>query len=131
MTDRISKEMRSRIMSKIRRKDTGPEIMLKKAIRGLGFSYQPKMRIRADFVNRKSRVLVFVDGDFWHGYSWKIQGKAPPKGFWQDKILRNIERDKRQTRQLKKDGWKVIRVWEHQIKQELDSCVSRIKDCLE
>ena len=106
-------------MSKIRSSKTKPELALRKAIRGLGFSYQPKIRFNPDFAHRKKKIAVFVDGDFWHGYNWQKLGKLPPKGFWQRKIIRNLERDIRYTLALKEKGWKVIRIWEHQIKKDI------------
>ena len=72
-------------------------------------------------------IAIFVDGDFWHGYNWKVLGKIPPIGFWQDKINRNISRDKKYTEEMEGEDWTVIRLWEHEIKEVLPSCLNKIK----
>ena len=95
MADRITKKQRSHIMSHIRSKNTSPELKLKKAMvkAGLrGFKMHPKMLGNPDFVFPKQKVVIFVDGCFWHGYNWKKLGKVPPRKYWQKKILGNMKR---------------------------------------
>lgn len=126
MTDKFSKETRSRIMSRIRSKRTSPEKVLRKALWGKGFIYQPKMVGNPDFAHKKRKIILFIDGDFWHGYNWKKLGKVPPKKYWQGKIERNIKRDKKYNKMLKEKGYKVIRFWEHEIETNLNACVKEI-----
>jgi DNA mismatch endonuclease (patch repair protein) len=74
----------------------------------------------------RSRVAVFVDGDYWHGWrfpAWKDKLAA----YWQEKIENNRRRDNRNFRRLRKDGWLVIRLWEHQVERDAERCVDRIE----
>jgi DNA mismatch endonuclease, patch repair protein len=128
--DIYSKEKRSEVMSNIRSSRTKPELLLRKELKGLRLRYQPKMPFNPDFVSKKSKVAIFVDGDFWHGYNWKKKGKIPPKGFWQLKIKRNMARDKLYTKCLKREGWMVLRFWEHDILSNIKKCVFLTKRAL-
>ncbi len=117
MADVHTKKQRSYNMSMIRGKKTKPELLFKKALYGSGFSYQPKLFGNPDFINRKNRIAVFVDGCFWHKCP---KHYIPPKQnveFWKKKIDDNIKRDKKVTDELKEKGWKVIRIWECKIKK--------------
>jgi DNA mismatch endonuclease (patch repair protein) len=128
MADIFDKKTRSRIMSKIRSKDTKPELILRKKLweRNLRYRLHKRDARNADIVFAKNKIAVFVDGDFWHGYNWKIQGKIPPKGFWQEKIKRNMKRDKKTAEWLEKEGWKVIRFWEHEVIEDVEGCIEMI-----
>lgn len=120
MADKFDKAIRSNIMSCIKSKNTSPELKLKKEMvkAGLkGFKMHPKMLGNPDFVFPKQKFVIFVDGCFWHGYNWKKLGKVPPKKYWQAKILRNMVRDKKYNRLLKKEGWKVVRFWEFEVNE--------------
>jgi DNA mismatch endonuclease (patch repair protein) len=78
-----------------------------------------------DIVFGKARVVVFIDGDFWHGYrfpSWECK----LSDFWKTKILKNRQRDVRYRRRLRGMGWRVIRLWQHQIEKDFERCISRI-----
>ena len=117
-------------MSIIRSRDTKIEkktasLLKKNKIRYRRF---PKVFGSPDFAVEK-KVLVFCDGDFWHGYQYGRK-KKPPKKFWRDKIARNMERDRKVTRKLRADGWSVIRLWEHDIEKRPESCVRKIKKSL-
>lgn len=118
-------------MSKIRAKDTKPEIALRKALWNLGYRYRIDVKNlpgKPDIVFRLKKVAVFVDGEFWHGYKWKEKKKKikANRNYWIPKIEKNIGRDKKNTKALQKDEWKVFRFWEHEIKKELDECVKVI-----
>ena len=129
MADRITKEQRSRIMSCIKSTNTSLEIKFRKLLsknKIKGFRKQPKMLGNPDFASVKHKIVIFIDGDFWHGYNWKKLGRIPPKKYWQKKIEKNIQRDKKYTKQLKKDGWKVIRIWEHDFKKNSEKCISKL-----
>jgi len=92
----------------------------------LGLRYRKNVKNlpgRPDFVFRKARVVIFVDGDFWHGHNWALRGFASLDDelstyspFWRNKILTNVNRDKAITKQLTDEGWTVIRVWESELK---------------
>jgi len=128
MTDIMSKEKRSALMSRIRGKNTKPELVMAKALRTAG--KRPRRHVsdlpgKPDFVFHKARVVVFVDGDFWHGWRFPIWA-AKLQPFWREKIATNRARDERNFRKLRRTGWKVIRIWEHQIEKDLDHCMERI-----
>ncbi|HEY4526896.1 MAG TPA: very short patch repair endonuclease [Candidatus Paceibacterota bacterium] len=123
MADVFSKKKRSEIMALIRSKNTKPEIALRKLVSAtaypLGYRYQlhyKKLPGKPDIVFVSKKVAVFVDGSFWHGHRLK-NGQALPRKYWLPKIKRNMERDKEVNLELKKMGWKVIRVWEHDLKK--------------
>jgi len=85
------------------------------AVRGRDVRGEP-FRVRPDFIFRARRLVVFVDGCFWHGCP---RHGAKPKGnaaFWRAKFRRNRERDRRDTRNLRRAGWKVVRLWEHELR---------------
>ena len=67
-----------------------------------------------DFVSLRCRITVFYDGNFWHGYKYH-EKKKPAVKYWHDKIERNMARDRYVTRRLRKEGWSVIRFWDHDI----------------
>jgi len=90
-------------------------------------------RVRPDFVWRRERVAVFVDGCFWHGCPWHGTKPASNKSFWQQKLARNKERDRLVSRRLRRAGWKVVRVWEHALPKaardagELERLMGRLR----
>jgi DNA mismatch endonuclease (patch repair protein) len=118
-------------MSKIRSVNTKPELALRKALWNLGFRYRlnvPILKGKPDIVFNKYKVVVFVDGEFWHGYNWlekKRKIKANRK-YWVKKIEGNIKRDLENTNYLLSNGWVVFRFWEHEIKKDLLECVNKI-----
>lgn len=105
-------------MSKIRSKNTVIEKKFFRLLKGLPYKKHYK-RIPGcpDAVFLKQKVAIFIDGDFWHGYNFKKTKKRLPKKYWQAKIAKNIKRDREVNKELKKLGWKVIRIWEHEIKK--------------
>jgi DNA mismatch endonuclease (patch repair protein) len=130
MADIFTPKKRSWIMSRIRSKDTKIEMKIAELLRGSKMRYRkhPKLFGSPDFIVEK-KVLVFCDGDFWHGYRY-AKKKKPPKKFWRDKIERNMERDRKVTRKLRADGWTVVRLWEHDIEKRPESCIRRIRTLL-
>ncbi|NOY50217.1 MAG: very short patch repair endonuclease [Chlorobi bacterium] len=126
---------KSRAMSKIRSKDTKPELLLRRALWAKGHRYRlrdKRLPGSPDIVFRKYKLVVFVDGDFWHGYDWEAKkGKLKTnRGFWIPKIERNMQRDKENNEELESMGWKVLRFWESSINKELDSCVAVVEEHL-
>ena len=130
MTDIFTPEKRSWVMSRIRSKDTKIEKKTASLLRKNKIHYRrfPKIFGSPDFVVEK-KVLVFCDGDFWHGYGYGKK-KRPQKKFWRDKIERNMKRDRKVTRKLRADGWSVVRLWEHDIEKRPQSCIGRIRKSL-
>ena len=123
---------RSRLMKKIRSKNTGPELKLRKALWAKGYRYRLHVKNipgHPDIVFRKFKLAIFVDGEFWHGYNW--EEKKPKikanREYWVKKIERNITRDKENRQLLQKGGYTVLRFWEHQIKSGLMDCIIEIE----
>lgn len=120
-------------MSKIKSKETKPEIILRKTLWALGFRYRKNvvsLTGTPDIVLKKFKLVIFIDGSFWHGYNWHEKKTKIKKNrdFWIPKIERNIQRDTEINSQLRNEGYKVIRFWDHQIKKELNSCINIILD---
>lgn len=126
--DIMSPETRSAVMSRIRGRDTKPELALAAAMAERGWEWESHCRDlpgRPDFVLRDARIAVFVDGDFWHGWRFpQWRDKLSEK--WEAKIEANRQRDRRNHRRLRRLGWTVIRLWEHQIERDIEGCATRI-----
>ena len=133
MADIMSREKRSALMSRIRGKDTRIERMVAVALTARGLRpkrHAPDLPGKPDFVFRDHRLAVFVDGDFWHGWrfpAWKHK-LTPP---WRPKIAETRKRDGRNFARLRRRGWRVVRLWEHQIEADLQASVIRILTALE
>ena len=126
MADIFSKKKRSWIMSRIRSKNTSIDIMMRDMLSGMNvrFEMYPNLFGSPDFQVGKN-VLVFCDGDFWHGYRY-AEKKRPAKKYWREKIEGNMRRDRKVSRKLRRDGWSVLRIWEHDIKKNPDKCMKKI-----
>lgn len=123
MTDIKTPEQRSRNMAAIRGKDTKPEIIVRKYLfsRGLRFRVQVrKLPGTPDIVLTKYKTVVFVNGCFWHGHEECKYFRLPKSNveFWREKIERNIERDRESMKALFDLGWKVVRVWECELRNK-------------
>ena len=127
MADIFTPEKRSWVMSRIRGKDTKIEIKMEKILKKTGFKFEkhPEMYGNPDFAHKRKRIAIFCDGDFWHGYRYG-QKKRLSKKFWRDKIENNMRRDKRYNRKLRRDGWSVLRLWEHDIEKNPEKCRRKI-----
>lgn len=126
------KTITSKIMSSVRGKGSKAEKMLAKAMWGIGLRYRkhPKGIIgKPDYVFVGPKVAVFCDGDFWHGIGWEKRGFGSweeqfeglhNSAFWREKIVRNMERDRKVTKQLQNEGWIVLRFLESEILNDAD-----------
>lgn len=129
MTDTVKKGVRSKIMARIRGKNTSPEKFLRKALFAAGSKYrlQYPVKGRPDIVFPKEKVAVFVDGCFWHGC---VRCARLPKSnvvYWTRKIASNVKRDSLVNQELKKTGWRVLRIPEHNLNERrIKPLVSRI-----
>lgn len=128
-------EIRSQIMSKIKSTETKSEILLRKRLWSLGFRYRKnynKLPGKPDIVFISKKIAIFIDGEFWHGYNWKVKKKRikSNREYWIPKIEKNIKRDKANNKNLKQRGWIVLRYWEHQIKHDIQRCIDQIVDLL-
>lgn len=124
-----SSAARRRNMQAIRSRDTKPERLIRRLVHAQGLRYRvaakplPGLRRTADMVFRPARVAVFIDGCYWHGCP---EHYVPPKtnsGYWSDKVLRNMTRDRDTDQRLTDAGWLVLRFWEH---EPADDCAARI-----
>ena len=133
LTDKFSKETRSRIMSCIRSKDTKPELKIRKMVWAAGKRYRIHDRSvfgTPDMTNKSKRVAVFIDGCFWHGCPKCYTEPKTNTKFWRDKISRNQERRKKVKTQLKKGNWKVLQFWEHQVNLNSGKVCQKITNSL-
>lgn len=120
-------------MSRIRGRDTRPEQVLRRALWASGLRYRlhaPTPGGRADLIFPSARVAVLVDGCFWHGCPFHYVRPRSREDFWKAKLEENVARDRRQTLELEAQGWRVIRIWEHAIFEELETAVSAIREAL-
>jgi DNA mismatch endonuclease (patch repair protein) len=133
MTDVLTPEQRKKNMSHIRGKNTSPELKLRKllwvsGIRGYRIHY--KFTGKPDLVFTRQRVAIFVDGCFWHKCPICFRPPATNAEFWNEKLQKNVERDKAVTGRLEEGGWIVLRFWEHEVKKTPDEVVAKIKAIL-
>lgn len=133
MADVFTKEKRSEVMSKIRYKDTKIEKKMREAIynsgwRGYRLNY--KLPGKPDIVFTKPKIVIFCDGEFWHGKYFSDKQRKYKK-YWREKIKYNMERDKRNNRKLRSAGWAVLRFWEKDIEKKMDKCINKINRKLE
>jgi DNA mismatch endonuclease (patch repair protein) len=130
VADTFNKAERSRIMAAVRsRGNKATELILLELFRAAGLKgWRRHAAIfgRPDFVFAKQRVAVFVDGCFWHGCAKHCRMPASNRKYWVGKIDRNVQRDRTTRKALRAKGWKVIRVWEHELKRRPRGAVGRI-----
>ncbi len=120
--DVLTQAQRSHCMSRIRGRDTTPEIGLRRACRAVGLRYRIVSKVpgKPDMVFPGQRVAVFVDGCFWHGCPAHYQAPVSRADFWRAKVVANQRRDERITEELRKCDWTVIRFWEHDLETDDD-----------
>ncbi len=123
MVDVYSKAKRSEIMSRVKNRRTQPEEVVAKLLRKLKVRYQrnaSSLPGEPDFTLRSSKVAIFVHGCFWHGHSNCKRAKLPDtnRRFWEEKIAGNKRRDARNVRKLRRDGWRVLTVWQCRLRKQ-------------
>ena len=120
-------------MSKVKSKDSKIEVEFRKAIWKAGFRYRKNAKKyfgKPDLVLKKYKTVIFIDSCFWHGCKKHCRIPATNQKYWIDKIERNKQRDKEVNKYYKKQGWRVIRVWEHDLTKNFDKVVlNTIKRC--
>lgn len=127
--DVFSKKKRSEIMSKIRSKDTKIEKLVFRELRKNKIYFQKHYRKapgNPDIALPRKKKAVFIDGDFWHGYrypTWKHELKTD---FWTSKIENNLKRDKRNRAKLRRHGWKIMSIWEHDLLKRREKTMRKI-----
>jgi DNA mismatch endonuclease (patch repair protein) len=119
-------------MSRVKGRDTGIERLIRSSLHKRGFRFRKHVRNlpgKPDIVFPPKKVVVFVDGDFWHGYRFPLW-KEKLSAFWQNKIDTTRKRDQRNFMKLKRSGWRVIRVWQHEIEKDINACLKKITNAL-
>jgi DNA (cytosine-5)-methyltransferase 1 len=127
--DNLTSEQRSRTMRAVKRRDTTPEVALRKALRSIGITnYRIDLSDvpgRPDIGFRRKQLAVFVDGGFWHGRPDRLRpGRSQ---YWDEKIQRNIARDERYNTLLRETGWKVVRLWDDEVLRDPSHAARRIQ----
>ena len=134
--DSLTPAERSARMAQIRSSGTKPEITVKRALSGSGLFLRSQVKGIAgkpDLANKSRRIAIFVHGCFWHHHSCQA-GRIPSTrpDFWKEKFLKNIQRDRRNLKQLRNEGWKVFIVWECNTRtvRDLNAVIRRIRTSL-
>lgn len=128
MADIVKSEKRSQMMAGIKGKNTKPELIIRKELFRRGFRYRLHDRTlpgKPDIILPKYKTVIFVNGCFWHKHDCKLfkWPKSRPD-FWREKILGNVERDKKNLVLLKSNGWNTITIWECALKGKSDDAIS-------
>jgi DNA mismatch endonuclease (patch repair protein) len=127
--DHLSKEKRSWNMSRIRSRDTGPEITFRRLIHRAGFRYRLYVKDlpgKPDLVLKKYKTVVFIHGCFWHQHENCKKANRPKSnsGYWDEKLNRNAARDIENTLKLENEGWHILTIWECELK-DLESVLKK------
>ncbi len=127
--DVFTKRKRSEVMSKIKSQNTKIELILCNALKSKGhkFIIHSKMEGKPDLLFQRKKIAIFVDGCFWHKCPECFRRPKSNKKYWTQKIEKNVNRDKIITANLKKRGYFVLRIWEHEIKKSLRQVLKKIE----
>ncbi len=130
MTDVMTAAQRSRCMSRIRGRDTKPEVALRSALWRFGLRFLKKSRLpgRPDVVFPREHIAVFVDGCFWHRCPEHQTKPAANSEFWEEKLSGNVDRDRRTDAQLKAEAWTVMRIWEHEVEEGAEAAARKVRE---
>ena len=135
MADNLTREQRSYAMARIRsRGNRSTELALVTAMREAGISgWRRKSSLcgKPDFVFPRLHIAVFVDGCYWHGCRKCGLASKSNTDYWFAKIERNRQRDKENARELRRNGWEVVRIWEHDLKERPMKCTEKVRSAIE
>ena len=127
--DNLTPAQRRINMQNIKSKNTTPEKIIAKELKKQKIYFAKNVKTiigMPDFVFRRKKVVVFVDSDFWHGHPKRCIMPKSNRDYWDNKILNNRLRDRKVNKELKLQGWKVVRLWEYDIKKHLDRSMNKI-----
>jgi DNA mismatch endonuclease, patch repair protein len=141
VADIFSKKKRSQIMASVLSTETKPERAVRKFLFSKGYRFRKNLKSlpgKPDIVLPKYKTAILVHGCFWHGHKNCDASTMPKsnKAYWKDKIKKNIERDKRNKRALKKLGWNVFTIWECKLNnkisvpKEMNKILTKLESCL-
>lgn len=124
---------KSEQMARVRSSGTDAELRLRQALwaQGLRYALRRKLPGRPDLVFVRARLAVFVDGCFWHGCPRHYTAPRTNADFWREKFAENANRDRRVDDALRAAGWNVIRIWEHEVEEDVEMAASRVRQALE
>jgi DNA mismatch endonuclease (patch repair protein) len=130
--DHLSEEKRSWNMSRIKSKDTSPELYVRSTLHQAGFRFRlhvKEMPGKPDIVLPKYKTVIFVHGCFWHRHPGCSRATMPSSNtdYWKTKFERNVERDKKEREKLHSEGWKVIIIWECEVKEKTKEIIFFLK----
>lgn len=131
--DNLTKSQRKKNMRNIRSSMTRPEIIVIKELKKRKFNFiinDKSIFGKPDIVFRRKKVAIFIDSDFWHGHPTRFIMPKTNRKYWRKKIENNRNRDVIVNYKLKRTGWKVVRLWEYNVKKQKDKCVEKIIRCL-
>lgn len=137
MADSVSSTRRSEIMSHIKSKDTGIELLVRRKLFSMGYRYRVNYKTlpgKPDIVFTKKKVAIFIHGCYWHGHDCRSRyahTSQSHKTYWVPKIERTKQRDQEHITALEQTGWKVIVLWECQIKNNLSQVIKELTDVLD
>lgn len=127
--DNLTKSQRRKNMQNIRSAGTLPETLIMRALRRKKIYFAENVKSltgKPDIVFRRKKIVVFIDSDFWHVHPKRFIMPQSNKRYWKEKIIRNKKRDEEVNAKLKKEGWKVIRIWEYDVKRNIAKCIDRV-----
>lgn len=131
--DKVSKAIRSKTMSSIHSKDTAIELEIRKRLHKYGLRYRKNVGNlpgKPDIAFLRKRVVVFCDSCFWHGCNKHFRQPKSNQSYWNPKIKRNIERGREIFKKYQKEGWIVLRFWEHDIHSHPDKVTEKIRETI-
>ena len=131
MADNVSPQKRSQIMRKIKSKNTKLENRIISDLWKAGFRFRrnvSSLKGKPDIAIKKYKIVIFIDSCFWHGCSEHCRMPSSNKLYWEKKIKRNIERDKEVTNFYQEKRWYILRIWEHELKNDYKNILNRIAD---
>lgn len=130
--DRLTKQQRSYNMSRVRSKNTKPEVLIFNLLKEAGYKFRRHYKIhgKPDIAFPEHKIAIFIDGEFWHGKDFK-EWKSSLSPFWLKKISGNIERDKKNAKLLKKEGWQSLHFWDKALTRNPATAFSKIIKLIE
>ncbi|MGB8700479.1 MAG: very short patch repair endonuclease [Thermosynechococcaceae cyanobacterium] len=135
MTDRLSPQRRSALMSRVTSKDTTPELSVRQRLHRLGYRYRLHRKDlpgKPDLTFGRSRKAIFIHGCFWHGHEGCRFGRLPKSNldYWQPKLERNMQRDRANAERLREAGWDILVLWQCELK-DIDGAIAKLVAFLE
>lgn len=129
MTDNLTPSQRSYCMSQIKGKDTKPEKKVRSALHVMGYRFRKNVQNlpgKPDIVFTRAKLVIFIDGEFWHGYQFEQWRETIPD-FWKEKITKNIDRDRMNSKILEEKGWTVLRIWQKEVEKNFGNTIRKIQ----